>query len=404
MKWLSYLLLPLGILIGYLIPHPSSAPAPLTDTSSPPPRRNRPEVPSDPARSARILALADRIGKGDRSGEDNSSATVAIADIPAIIERLLSQAGPSGLSWQLQSEIDNMLARWAAEDFDSAFSWAKGYPSANASKDFLEAILEKRAETDFEGTLALVKSLLADDGIRLDLGKELFDTAVKLGAERAFEALIACPSDGYGSSGSTGNFPPGFDFKAFAELSMDFSKNRKGGGSAFSYYPTNVLEEWAKSDTTAALGFYLSSSELTFNDLGDITKSFIDPSEPESAYPWILEQYRNLDAEQRKKFAGDLNSVFPSEMGAAPLLKMVNAIPDPALREQIAKEMFDGFGGSRTGNSMPYLDLLSVLPTPAARLEFLSKSNMRYSISLAPQDKLDSLGITKEQIDALGSE
>ena len=100
MKWLSYLLLPLGILIGYLIPHPSSAPAPLTDTSSPPPRRNRPEVPSDPARSARILALADRIGKGDRSGEDNSSATVAIADIPAIIERLLSQAGPSGLSWQ----------------------------------------------------------------------------------------------------------------------------------------------------------------------------------------------------------------------------------------------------------------------------------------------------------------
>ena len=90
MKWRPYLLLPLGIIIGYVMPKPPNGTPPRTDAASHPPRRNRTEAPADTVRSARILALADRINNRERNSGDSVSSTVDIRDIPAILERLLS--------------------------------------------------------------------------------------------------------------------------------------------------------------------------------------------------------------------------------------------------------------------------------------------------------------------------
>lgn len=402
MKRLPYLLLPLGILIGYLIPRDADS-HPITQTSpSPRKDRSKPRA-SDVEKSSRIQALADGITKGsDDHIEDSDTPEAEIADIPAILERLLSQVGPSGLPWGVRSEINEMIQRWAKEDFEGAYQWARTHPNENARKDFLQAILQAHAETDFDSTLALLKSLQSDDGIILDLGSELFDTAAKLGARAAFEVLAACPSESGGRGGSGAKFPEGFDFKTFAELSAKHAKDAKGS-FPFSHYPTNVLEEWAKIDVTAALEFFIAHGELPFNDLGSITKTFVNMAEPTSAYPWLSQQYENLNGEQRERFAGDFHSVFPHEMGTAPLIGLANSIPSPELREQLIFDMIKGFGGVYAGgnNSPSYIDLLRVLPTPEKRLEAIGQSSLRYSMDSVPDQKLSELGITREQVNVL---
>lgn len=399
MKWLSYLLLPLGILIGYLIPRDADSHS--ITQESPPPRKDRSKPrATDAEKSERIRALADGITKKRKGHSDDSDPPEAeIADIPAILERLLSQVGPSGLPWDVRSEINEMLQRWAKEDFEGAYQWARTHPNENARRDFLQAILQAHAETDFDSTLALLKSLQSDDGIILYLGSELFDTAAKRGAREAFEVLAAFPSESGGRGGSGAEFPEGFDFKTFAELSAKYAKDTKGS-YPFSHYPTNLLEEWAKIDATAALEFFIANEELPFNDLGSITKTFVNMAEPTSAYPWLHQQYEDLDGDQRARFAGDLHSVFSYEMGAAPLIGLANSIPSPELREQLVFDMIKGFGGVFTGvnRAQPYVDLLSVLPTPEKRLEAIQRSSLRHSMDSVPDQKLSELGITRDQV------
>lgn len=395
---LPYLLLPFAVFTGYLLPRPEKAADSKSQTSAAPSRPNRPRSDNSRADTARIRTLAESLERS-RSRMGGESPTVATADIPAVIAHLLSQAGPSGLSWETRSAIDIMLARWAKEDFDGALAWARSHPNRNAAKDFVEGILKERATTDFDSTLAIIRTLRKEDGLLLDLGQELFETAAKRGARQAFELLAEFPNEDSGSGGSPGDFPPGFDFQTFAELTSEhLAKATHGGGGPFEHFPTNVLEEWAKVDSSAALEFFLSSKPLPFNDLGDITGTFLNMAKPETAFPWIAEQYTDLTREQRARFAGNLNSVFPDEMGTAPLVELVNSLPDPTLRREMTQDMLQGFGGQWSNGGLIYIDLLSLLPTPAERLQALRDNGMTHSLERVNDAKLAELGITREQI------
>jgi hypothetical protein len=395
MKHLPYLLFPFGIVIGYLIPKQSSSLATIVE-KTPPAREERTKAMSSTSeKSSRIKLLADSAMKNTC----NSSllATAEISDIPAILDRILCQVGPSGLSSQTRYAIDAMLARWAKDDFDTAFHWAKTHPNENARKDFLEGVLKNRAETDFEGTLALLKSLQSEDGITLELGSEMLDAGLKLGARQAFEALSLCPSDSHQSSGSSSEFPQDFDFQTFAELAAQHTKNIKTY-HPFSYFPSNVYEAWAKNDLNAAFDFYLTHGELQFNDLGSITKTFLNTAEPASTYPWLLQQYESLNAEQRAKFAGDLDDVFPYQFGVTPLVKFANSISSPELKENMVNDMIKGFGTTqREPNEYFYIDLLSTLPTPEKRAEVIRNNNLNNTIKSVSDQKLRELGLTREQ-------
>ncbi len=402
MKYLPYLLLPLGIAIGYFIPRPAPE-QPSIVQPSPAPREQRPKPASaSPEKAARIKALADSMTKNSTNySEKPAHQTADIADIPAILDRLLSQVGPSGLSHQARWYIDQLLQRWAKEDFEGAYHWAKTHPNENARKDFLKSILKSRVVADYDGTLALVKSLKNDEGITLDMSSELFGAAIKRGAKQAFEALALCPSVNSGMTGSSTVFPKDFDFKTFAELAAQHAKVAEN--APFSFFPSNLLESWAKTDATAAFDFYIENETLPFNDLGNITKAFLNIAEPASSYPWLQQQYESLTGEQRAKFAADLESVFPSEMGAAPLVNFANSIESPQIRENIVKDMLKSFGTMTRGgdDSYTYIDLLNVLPTPEKRLEAIHQSGMGGASASFPGQKLLELGITREQIEAM---
>lgn len=401
---LLYLLFPLGILTGYFIPRPQAVDHSATekDTFASHDNPNRPRSTARPLEDARIRSLADEITNRNRSSEQETKP-IATADVPAVIAHLLSQAGPSGLSWQTRSEINDMLGNWAKEDFESAYSWASSYPNRNAARDFLEAILKEHAKTDFDGTLELILKLKNESGIKLDMGSELFAIASKRSVRDAFNALAASPSDGSGFSGGPAEFPEGFDFKTFAELTAaHLKKEGTSAHSAFSHFPTNVLSEWAKVDSTAALEFYLSNENMPFNNLGEITGTFLNIAKPESTYPWLAEQYANLEGAQRSKFGGELDSVFPYEMGITPLVELVQSLPNQALRTEMISDMLEGFGSSVRGNDPMYIDLLQLLPTPEERLNAIKANpSLLYPLSKASDAKIRGYGITREQLDQL---
>jgi hypothetical protein len=405
---LVYLLFPLGILTGYFIPRSETKNHSSSDKDTFASHDNRPNRPRNSARSledARIRSLADEIANRNRANRQDKK-TIVIADIPAVITHLLSLAGPSGLSWEARSEIDDMLANWAKEDFNSAFAWASAYPNRNAAKDFLEAIFKEHAKTDFDDTLKLIHKLKDESGMKLDLGSELFEIASKRSVQDAFNALAASPSDGSGFSGGSAEFPEGFDFKTFAELtSAHLKKEGKSAYSAFSHFPTNVLEDWAKVDNSAALEFYLSNENMPFNDLGEITGTFLNIAKPESTYPWLAEQYANLEGAQRSKFGGELDSVFPDEMGITPLVELVQSLPNQTLRTEMISDMLKGFGGSVRGNDPMYIDLLQLLPTPEERLNAIKTNpSLLYPLGKVSDEKIREFGITREQLNKLTGE
>ncbi len=405
---LVYLLFPLGILIGYFIPrsettdHSESKNDTFASRDDSP---NRPRSSARPIVDSRIRTLADEITNSNRTNREERKP-IATADVPAVVTHLISQAGPSGLLWPVRSEINDMLSNWAKEDFDSAFTWASSYPNRNAAKDFLEAILGEHAKTDFDDTLTLIHKLKDESGLKLDMGSDLFEIAAKRGVKDAFNALAASPSDGSGFSGSSAEFPPGFDYKTFAELtSAHLKKEGKNAYSAFSHFPSNLLEEWAKVDSSAALEFYLTNENMPFNDLGEITGTFLNIAKPESTYPWLAEQYANLEGAQRSKFGGELSSVFPSQMGTTPLVELVESLPNQALRTEMISDMLKGFGGSVSGNDPIYIDLLLLLPTPEERLNAIKTNpSLLYPLGKVSDEKMKEFGITREQIDELNGE
>jgi hypothetical protein len=234
----------------------------------------------------------------------------------------------------------------------------------------------------------------------------LFEIASKRSVQDAFNALAASPSDGSGFSGSSAEFPPGFDFKTFAELtSAHLKKEGKNAYSAFSHFPSNLLEEWAKVDNSAALEFYLSNENMPFNDLGEITGTFLNISKPESTYPWLAEQYANLEGAQRSKFGGELDSVFPDEMGITPLVELVQSLPNQTLRTEMISDMLKGFGGSVRGNDPMYIDLLQLLPTPEERLNAIKTNpSLLYPLGKVSDEKIREFGITREQLNKLTGE
>lgn len=80
-------------------------------------------------KAARIKRLADSIGKNSHDDTKEYALDKAdLSDIPAILDRLLSEAGPSGLSSETPEAMDKMLERWAKDDFESALHWAKTHP------------------------------------------------------------------------------------------------------------------------------------------------------------------------------------------------------------------------------------------------------------------------------------
>lgn len=189
-SWLPYLLLPLAILIGYFIAKDAEAPSENT-SESPPPRKNRPLTPSrHPHRSLRIRTLIDQLEGGTYEDWETFATSIRQEDIPACLDELLARSGPSGLPSELRVYFREFLGKWAETDFEAAHAWAESIPSEQAKTELLTIVLSKHAASDFEETIAIVRSLTNRLGHKLALGDEFLNAAANIGAEAFVEAVF----------------------------------------------------------------------------------------------------------------------------------------------------------------------------------------------------------------------
>lgn len=397
-----YALFPLGILAGYLIPRSVPVGAPASENETLAPRNSgphRPRATPNSHENERISSISKAI-KNNKRNRNTEQINVKASDVPAVIAKLLSDVGPSGLPYSVRTEINKMLTNWAAEDFDSAYAWACSNPNRNAAKDFLEVILDEHAKPDFHATMAMIHDLKGSD-IDLKLGQQLFDVAAKHSAQDAFDVLSTFPSTDGSYSGGTMEFPPDFDFKTFAELTAAHMQKNGISDSAFSYFPVNALEEWAKVDSSAALEFYLSNQKIPNSSLSDITDNFLDINDKKSTYSWLAKQYSSLEGAQRSKFGGDLNDVFPRELGSTPLVELVDSLPTQSLKKEMIFDMIKSFG-SMYSDDVEFVSLLNHLPTTNERLKALQKNPyMLESMLELGDERLAEIGVTKQQIENL---
>jgi len=404
-QWLPLLFLPLGILIGYLIPHSSQ-----NSTAEENPSQVRPDRPNRPGGSrsstasetTRISAIVLSLQDMDPKQRESFTNEVALEDIPGLLNSLLQQAGPDGIDYQTREIYNRMMLRWASEDFPGALAWADRHPVAAVRRNALRAILSERIADDYDGTLALYLQYRDKENLDLYMSYNFFQEAVKAGPQAAFDLLLNFQTQDGGANGGDGGFPQGFDYPAFMSLVADHYLSRpEGSTNQFSYFPSDVLEEWAKIDRDAALDFFLKAPDISFQEFSEVGRQFIDFTDIKSSVSWLENQIRTATPENRKRILGDAGSLFPDEMGVSPFLTLVDGISDEPLKREVTGQLLRSLGRtSRSNGPNPYLLLINTFPDSATKLKLLKEQGAERVFHELPDKQLSEYGLSREMLES----
>jgi len=403
-QWLPYLLLPLGILIGYLIPKKADAPSGIT-SESPPPRKNRPSSPPRlPDQSLRIRTIIDQADGVSSQDWEQFTESIRQEDIQACLNELLARSGPGGLPYGMREEFDALLGNWAGADFKAAYAWANSIPGEQAKTDLLTVVLSRHAVSDFQETIAIVRGLTDRQGRKIHLGDEFLSAAAGVSAELFAEAVSLSSIDMNDPFEGNVRYPEEFDFKTAAWLIENASKNRpKNEPVEPITIPHSFISEWSKRDTDGALDFYLKTNLATIYDMGQIVGEKFDMSKPAESFPWTLEKISEFPTEQREKFIRNLPGVY-QDNSVETLIALANSAPTTAAKQELVMSMLKGFGHSRTDEKLLYADLLTLLPTRELRLRAISKPNILPYVDLIPDATLQTLGISRSDLEAISKQ
>ncbi|MBK1835388.1 hypothetical protein [Roseibacillus ishigakijimensis] len=247
-------------------------------------------------------------------------AGVALADIPATIDRLLQESGPEGMDYQLRNMVGELLEKAMAESPENTLSWVLATEHL-ANRDFLfEQILNKddhqkwvqehfeqllgqakslerpheilkgliqtQVEDDPRKAIALSKEYLRKENGEFDFPRNLQKKAVETGWELAFDYFKdSWQENNRGSSWRWGgDFPADFDFASFAktwaehEASLDWGED---GG--FYATPTKIWQEWSQADPQAAFEFFETGGSSTFG-FSEFFSGYQETARPEDIF------------------------------------------------------------------------------------------------------------------------
>lgn len=376
--WFPYLLLPLGILIGYLLPDPTPGAGSSSHSSEAPSKRTKLSAENHSSREnekARLMALALTAGSDDISKNGNIANEISLSDIPGVLQELLKLSGPNGLHYIAGENYRKLLERWAAEDFTSALAWADRHPSSEVRKDALRTILYQHLETDLKETTELVLRYADKENLELGLEGVLFLAIVKEGAIETFDFLLKIPYRGGDSHRSPGHFPEGFDYPLFMSKLVEHQASQpRGTYLPFRFFPSDVLSKWAKIDRDSALDFSLTNPEIKLEGFSNVLERFMDYSDMEKSSRWLSNLIATSSPEVREQIYEVADDLIPPTLGAAPYFSLIEKLPDTALKQEAVGSLLSEivvFPSSK--RNRPYLPLINLLPDTDTKMKVIEQ-------------------------------
>ncbi len=127
------------------------------------PERKSGTRPTPTAREAEFLAFVRRVPTLNDKEKDAFSKNLAPKNRGAMIETLLKEGDPSGLSHEGYGMVNSILKIWVAEDFESAWTWSQQITNDACRRFVTGKLLDEMAKKDLARALALHLEMNAAD-------------------------------------------------------------------------------------------------------------------------------------------------------------------------------------------------------------------------------------------------
>jgi hypothetical protein len=355
--------------------------------------------------SARLLASLPPAADSRSIGGCERSKWVRelpITEIPLFIEGLCAaNSGPGGMDFQDKWLIRTALEKWGEGNRQAVLDWVSGLPNGPTKRFLFSKVLETLVmNSDPDLAMRLAKDFQARDpawnfdGFTEKMVGAAIDKAWKNPASTAQDMLELYKQLPTNSSvtnlSSVKEYPENFDFSAFLDGLIAFRQN----GGKPNFLPTNTLTAWAKDDPQAATTWLLETVEnnestLPFIGWRNISEAVSSTHGSQAFYEWASKVMEGAS----EKF---LRTQFRSSSDRD-VLGIVGATQNPATRDRL---LTSAIGRSDIESSIRYLSMIS---TPTARLEAISKSRYTFQQADKKFDLDDALfrdwGLTREQVE-----
>lgn len=320
---------------------------------------------------------------------------LAPGDRVSALEALASTAGLNGLNYRVKSMMEDILERWADEDFDTAWNAAQREKDPELSGFMVKALLNQLVKKDEDRAFALhVDQLAADPDFTSGVPGKVLASKLKIGAEE-YLAVLGKTKFGSGSSGTSVEFAENFDFRLAADGVAELMKDRKSPAN----FPTNFYTEWAKKDPDAVFDWWATHNSPPFNDLDKIIKA-VDGQTPGGSAVWLAGKYQD-SVSARPKIVEELSSGSPEEM-VARVRNVAANLPDVATADSFLTEIVTL--NNHSSATERYASIIASLSSPEVRLaafQTMKEKHRMLDVGKISDEQLQQWQLNRSQLERI---
>lgn len=351
-----------GILIGWLAGRgedPAQTKAEISQTRPTKSARPQERAREKSAHDAKWVTFGKRAGDLDSTEREIALKELAPGDRVSALESLASTAGLNGLSHKVKSMMEEILEKWADEDFDTSWNAAQREKDPELRSFMVKALLNQLVKKDEDRAFALhLEQVGADPAFNSGVPGKVLVSKLKIGAAEYLAALGKTKFSG-SSSGNSAEFAEDFNFQLAADGVAELMKYQQSPAN----FPTNFYTEWAKEDPDAVFASWAAHNSPPFNDLDKIIKA-VDGRTPGSSGAWLAGKYQD-SVSARPKIVNELSSGSPEEMVARVRTVAAN-LPDAATADSFLREIITL--NNHSDSIERYAPVIAALSSPEARL------------------------------------
>jgi hypothetical protein len=221
-------------------------------------------------------------------------------DYPGLLHALAARAGITGLDYNEQHILGQVISQWYESEPDTALQWVLGLENKKDSSKFLSDIMGHVADKDWDAAVAMAEQYGTAQGREVDMPYSMRNTLGKLDAHELVRVLGFFTSSS-GSSGSAIDFSPDFDFRAALDGLVESKKSLKNG-TQLKFTPSNLVSEWAKRDFDSALAWARTGNDVSFNSITEVFSAAAATASIDELAGMAVQLMQESNQEQDQKY------------------------------------------------------------------------------------------------------
>ena len=338
----------------------------------------------------KMRAFARQLPLLSSNEQETFCEKLAPQDRSALLEAMLKEASPSGFKFEQYSPLSKVLREWVAEDSDGALAWCQQLSSEAARRFMTGQILDKLAEKDLNGALAMHLEMSATDPkFKSSVPLVALEQTTKKSARDFLNLLNKIPLNGGGTRNF--EFAKDFDFQQAADGVTALLAKQHALPHEF---PMNFIKSWAERDPDAAFAWMTPENQRGGISFRYLLEGIEKQGIPGAASAWVARKTEESESARKLIVAGMFNAP------AATIDGVVKALPDSSSSDRFLTELFAEQTHHYPHN---YATTLTRMSSPQLRLEAFAQAK-KNGVNLAKEiseTEYQTWGITKQQFEVI---